>query len=217
MADTTHSETPQSGRDARGAERAQLRPLTAKIVCQSGEYVCQLRDLSTLGVGLSFLHQVPPEARIILQLSNETTYPIERVWIGKRQAGYRFGCEVELADFTAVERDIRHRPIRLKFTAPARIATGSHRRDVQLVDLSCEGARIECADSIARTGLVGFELAGLAPQLATVRWQDGRQFGLAFQHKLALAELAACGLHLQPFNTSLPWGFAGLLAAARAA
>lgn len=217
MADPTDTHNDSTGSDARTAARAPLRPLTAKVVCQSGEYVCQLRDVSTLGVGLTFLHPVPPEPRIILQLTNDTTFPVERVWIGKRQAGYRFGCEVRLEDFTAVERDIRHRPLRLKLKAPVRIAAGSHASTAQLVDLSCEGARIETADPIARSGLIGCEIAGLPPQLATLGWQDGRQFGLAFQHKLTLPELAQCALHLQPFDTSLPWGFAGMLAAARAA
>ena len=89
----------RTGVDARLAKRASLLLRRAKLVCQTGEYLCLIRDVSELGVGLGFLHDVPPEPRTLLQLANDRTYPIERVWTGQRQAGYRFGGSVTLEEF----------------------------------------------------------------------------------------------------------------------
>ena len=86
--------------EQRAEPRMELAPKPAKVICQTGEYLCVVRDVSVLGAGLVFMHAVPPEPRILLQMANGLTYPIERVWIGKRQAGYRFGCEVTLDEFT---------------------------------------------------------------------------------------------------------------------
>jgi hypothetical protein len=217
MADPRQIEVIEPGSEQRLAERATLALPAAKLVCQSGEYVCRLRDVSTLGVGLTFLHAVPPEPRIILQLAGGATYPIERVWIGKRQAGYRFGCEVALADFTARNSDVTRRALALKVSAPAQIKNAQREIAAQLIELACDGARVTCETTPPKGRLLGFELGGLAPQLGEVRWQDGKQFHLHFQHRLTVEELAQCALHLQPFATSLPSGFANLLSAARAA
>lgn len=217
MADPTHPQTQDGGIEEREAERASLSLRPAKMVCQSGEYICQVRDVSTLGVGLAFLHPIPPEARIILQLANDATYPIERVWIGKRQAGYRFGCDVTLEEFVGEKSAYEARALRLKVSAPARLKDGREEITARLVDLACEGARIECDGDLALGRLFGFEVEGMSAQLCEIRWRDGKQFGVSFQHALTLKELAHCALQLQPFGSSLPSGFTGLLSGARAA
>lgn len=217
MAYPKRIEAYEQDSDQRLAQRASLALPAAKLVCQSGEYVCRLRDFSTLGIGLTFLHAIPPEARIILQLAGGATFPIERVWIGKRQAGYRFGCEVTLDDFTAKGGDIDRRPLSLNIRAPARIRQGQTEIAAELTELACDGARFRCDTALPGDCLLGFELDGLAPQLGEIRWRDGKQFHLHFRHRLTLDELAQCAVHLQPFGSSLPTGFAGLLSAARAA
>ena len=72
---------------------------SAKVVCQLGEYICLVRDVSQDGVLLSFLHDVPCEPRIILALGNGQTYPIQRIWSGQEQAGYRFAGSVTVEEF----------------------------------------------------------------------------------------------------------------------
>lgn len=217
MAEPRQIETFETGSDLRQADRAVMALPAAKLVCQSGEYVCHLRDVSVLGVGLAFRHAVPPEPRIILQLPSGATFPIERVWLGKRQAGYRFGCEVSLDDFAITPDNNAPHPLALKVNAPARIRNGQKELCVRIAELACDGARIVCDSPPPQGRLVGFDVAGLAPQLGEIRWKDGNEYGLHFQHRLTIEELAQCALRLQPFGSSLPAGFAGLLSAARAA
>ncbi len=207
----------EAGTEHRTATRKSAMLRTAKIVCQTGEYVCLIRDLSELGVGLSFLHEAPSEPRIILQLTNGLTYPLERVWAGKRQAGYRFGSEISLDEFLHEESPFEDRPIRLEISAEARITDGRAITRVRLVDISREGAKFESDGSHPEQRLVSFEALGLPQRLGQIRWHNGKQFGMQFQHPLRIQELAAMAIRSQPLDAPVADRLDGALAKARAA
>lgn len=215
--DNSSASEPQKVEDQRQSHRASLMLRRAKLVCQSGEYLTLIRDVSEKGIGLGFLHEVPPEPRTLLQLANGMTYPVERVWAQSRQAGYRFGCTITLDEFLREDSPHPVRPLRLNMEGQACVQDGRAAMEASLVDLSCEGAKIICEDDLRSQGLISFELPGMAPQLASVRWNDGDHFGLQFQHPLSTEELAACALTLQPFGDAKKSRFAKLLAKARAA
>ena len=211
------SRDTQSVEDKRQSHRASLMLRRAKLVCQSGEYLCLIRDVSEKGIGLGFVHDVPPEPRTILQLANGVTYPVERVWAQSRQAGYRFGCTITLGEFLNENTNQPMRPLRLNVEGPVRIQDGRKAMDAILLDLSCEGAKVVSNNAIRTRGLVSFELPSLAPQLAQVRWSEEKRYGLQFQHPLSTEELAHCAFALQPFGDAKKSRFAKLLAKARAA
>ena len=208
---------PHDGSETHFAHAAALKLRRAKLVCQSGEYLCLIRDVSEIGVGLGFLHEVPPEPRILLQLSNDLTYPIERVWTGQRQAGYRFANGISLNEFIREQSPFPNRPVRLHFSGPVRIQDRSRVQDARLLDLSCEGAKLAAPVQPEVGRLITFELSGMEPQLAQVRWVEEGKFGVRFHHPLETEELARAALHHQPFDERRPSGFTRLLAKARAA
>ncbi|EAQ28689.1 hypothetical protein NAP1_13858 [Erythrobacter sp. NAP1] len=212
-----HGKQAWSGEEARAAKRASLLLRRAKLVCQSGEYLCLIRDVSSLGVGLGFAHPVPPEKRTLLQLSNDLTYPVERVWTGQRQAGYQFGGEITVEEFLREQSPHPSRPLRLNMTGNVRIQDARQRIDARLVDLSCEGAKVASQAELKLGRLITFELDGLPAQLAQVRWNENGRYGIQFQHAIDTEELARCALHLQPFDKTRSSGFSKLLRKARAA
>ena len=196
----TVNHSREAREERRGAVRGTLVLRIAKLVCESGEYPCMLRDVSPTGAGLSFFHDAPPDLRAILQLSNGHTVPLERVWSGAGRAGYRFAVPVAEEDFIAGAAEFGHRPLRLSIRAAAKIVDGSRTEKVRLLDLSAEGARVEVARAYDSGRVVSLALAGWGPRLAEVRWQDGETLGLRFFEPLAGAELAALALALQPFD-----------------
>ena len=208
---------PGQSDDRRCAHRASMVLRRAKLVCQSGEYLTLIRDVSELGVGLGFLHDVPPEPRTLLKLANDLTYPVERVWTGKRQAGYRFASQVLLDEFVREHSNFPSRPIRMEFSAPVRVIEGRDRFDARLLDLSCEGAKITCSGEFADGRMVSLDIEGLPQQLAQVRWSEGKRIGLKFHAPIETEELANCALFHQPFDKTRSSGFTKLLAKARAA
>ena len=181
------------------AKRTSLVLRTAKVVCQTGEYVCLIRDVSETAISLHFWHKAPPEGRIILQLTNGETHPIERVWSGKSQAGYRFTQTISPEQFLHSETPYHHRPIRLEIAAQARLTDGQIISHVHLMDISCGGAKFESENPHLRDRIISFDALGLPQRLAQVRWQEDRQFGLQFQHPLTIRELANIAMRAQPF------------------
>lgn len=188
----------------RAATRRTLMLRSAKVVCASGEYVCLVRDVSEIGTSLSFLHDVPPEERMILALANGLTYPIERVWSGKRQAGFRFGAQVMMEEFMHERAPFELRPIRLEIAAPACLIDGRERHAAQMLNISTHGALFESAGEHPMARLFGFQISGMPQYLGQVCWREGSQHGLRFQHPLGLQELAQLALALQPFGAPRP-------------
>ncbi len=184
---------------------------SAKVVCQAGEYVCLVRDVSEDGVLLRYLHAVPPEARIILVLANGQTYPIERIWSAEEEAGYRFAGAMAVEEFLHESAPFGLRPVRLAIPASARILDGSATHTAHLRDLSTHGASFACDAGIGAGRLISFQISGLLQQLGQVVWSDdgvgengARNDGLAhigvqFQQPLTLRELAASSFRLQLF------------------
>lgn len=190
--------------EQRGAlKRASAMLRSAKVVCQAGEYVCLVRDVSDEGVLLSYLHEAPPEPRIILVLGNGQTHPIQRIWAAEGQASYRFASSVSVAEFLHENAPFQVRPVRLTIAASARLIDGSESHSAQLRDLSTHGACFECAAIIKPQRLVSFQIEGLRPQSGQIVWRDedaeGARYGLQFQLPLTLRDLAQTSLKLQPF------------------
>ena len=201
----THQDTlALDAAERRQIDRKSLMLRSAKVVCHSGEYICLIRDVSELGTSLSFLHDAPPEPRIILALTNGLTFPIERIWAGKRQAGYRFASPVSLDEFLHENTPFALRPIRLNLEASARIIDGRFSHTARLLDLSCHGAKIECDGVIQKSRLIGFQAEGMTQQLGEIVWCDEAsvpfRYGLQFQHPIELKSLAETALRLQPFG-----------------
>jgi len=196
----------QAVRADSGSTAASAMLRSAKVVCQSGEYICLIRDLSLKGVSLSFLHAAPGESRIILALANGQTYPIQRVWEGKTRAGYSFATPVSLDEFRHEDQPFNVRPIRLAIEASARLIDGRRSHSAHLLDISVHGARIACDADMDPGRLVSLQVSGMAQQLCTIVWSDAAQepahFGLRFQHPLRLKELAHSALKLQPLDHS---------------
>lgn len=197
----------QPSQTGHATERKSLLLRSAKVVCLSGEYVCLVRDVSETGTTLKFLHAIPPEPRIILMLANGLTYPIERVREEGEEAAYRFAAPIAPDEFIHEDTPFALRPIRLAIRASARVIDGRHSHAAQLLDLSSEGAKIECTGMLKPQRIISIQLSGAAQQLAQVAWCDEAaepaRYGLHWRQPLGLAGLAAAALRMQPFGAAM--------------
>lgn len=208
----------QQSAQTNAVKRAAPMLRSAKVVCLAGEYVCLVRDVSEDGLLLSFLHDVPPEPRIILVLANGQTYPIQRIWAGEGQAGYRFAGSMVMDEFLHESAPFQLRPVRLTINASARLIDGVASHVAELRDLSTHGASFECGARFSPGRLISVQVNGLAPSLAQVVWSKEldeasessdasdanaanapARLGVQFQLPLTLRDLAAASIKLQPF------------------
>lgn len=178
--------------------RHKLLLRTAKVVCQSGEYVCLVRDVSDGGVGLSFLHAVPDEPRIFLELANGALYPIERCWADNGLAGYRFAAPVSLDHFLSEASQYAHRPVRLRLKVPVLLTVDGHDFHAMLADISRCGAKLNVDRRLPQGAFVRWDAVGLPLRFGHVRWRKDHDHGVVFQEAIPLAELAQCLFALQP-------------------
>ena len=188
--------------DPRRDQRHTLMLRTAKVVCQSGEYVCLVRDVSLSGVGLRFFHDVPEERRIFLELANGALYPIERarthLGAGYTEAGYRFAAPVVLEQFLSEASQFAHRPIRLRLQVPVLLTVDGHDFHAMLADVSRCGAKLIIDRRLPQGAFARFDAVGLPLRFGHVRWRKENDHGIVFQEAIPLEELARCLHLLQP-------------------
>lgn len=182
--------------------RQTLMLRTAKVICQSGEYVCLVRDVSRGGVGLRFFHAVPEEPRIFLELANGALYPIERTWQRSEtetgEAGYRFAAPVALGAFLDETSQHPHRPVRLRLKLPVLLTVNGVDCRAMLADISRCGARLVADRRLPEGAFVRCDADGLPLRFGHVAWRKQLEHGITFQQAFGLEELARCLFALQP-------------------
>jgi hypothetical protein len=192
--DSKSNGMPPESDGQRGAQRFSLLIRTAKLVYPFGEFLCIVRDVSASGVRLRIFHPLPEHKHAEIELANGDRHSLEWVWEDEGHAGFRFPTEIDVHSFINEESNWSRRPIRLKLTLPAVLTADAGTRVAWVLDLSQQGARIECSQHLAVKQKVKLEAEGLPPLIANVAWRSNPHYGLVFQQTFtfeALAKLVA--------------------------
>ena len=190
--------------DQRAAPRSSLMFRAAKILSESGEYVCVVRDVSTTGCRIRLFHAAPSDTHLFLELANGDRYAMERVWLRDDQLGFRFSCAIDIDRFIAEPSIYPRRPIRLNLKRPADVIVDGVASPAMLLDLSQQGARVETGRRFALEQKLWLAVEGQPQRIGCVRWRKGYTHGLVMQQSLRLDELAQYALDLQPYDTTDP-------------
>lgn len=181
----------------RRAQRFSLLIRTAKLVCESGEFLSVIRDVSVTGVRLKLFHRLPADRHLALELANGEVYFVEKVWERDGHAGFRFAAPIDVHAFIAEVSPFPRRQVRLRMRIDAAIAAQGLSADALLRDLSQRGAGIETGRQLAIGQPVKLEVEGLPKIMAKVAWRTGKLCGLAFEQVFTLDELARLAAALQ--------------------
>ena len=181
----------------RGAQRFNLLIRTAKLACETGEFLCVIRDVSATGVRLKLFHQLPADRHLALELGNGEVYFIERVWERDGHAGFRFSAPIDVEAFIAEVSPFRRRPVRLRLQIPATVTALGVQADAVIRDLSQRGAGIETGRLLAKGQPLTLDALGMPQITARVAWRNGRFYGLAFERVFTLEELAGLSVTMQ--------------------
>jgi hypothetical protein len=184
--------------ELRDAPRFSLIIRSAKLVCESGEYLCVVRDISATGCRLRLFHEPPPYNHLFLELANGERYAIERIWARDGHAGFRIAQPIDVNEFVVEPSPFPKRPLRLRLELPARVVAGAMISPATLRDLSQKGGRIETICHLAMDQQVRLEVDGLRAVYAKVRWRRKNAYGLVFDNTFRLDELAQLAFRLQP-------------------
>ena len=193
---------PVSVEDLRSAPRFTLLIRSAKLICEYGEFLCIIRDVSASGVRLRVFHALPPVERFELELSTGETYALDRVWEAADHAGFRFADLIDVTTFIAEASPYPKRGLRLRLEFPAKITADGASAEATIRDLSREGARIETTAPLAIRQKVHLAAKGLPTIVGSVCWRSSSAYGLVFQQVFSFEELAKLAAQLQPVGRS---------------
>lgn len=195
--DQASSQEPAGPADARAAPRFTLLLRAAKLIAPQGQFLCVIRDVSATGVSLRGFHRLPRGEGLLLELQSGERHAIEEVWNRGNEVGYRFARHVEVADLLAEPGDYPKRPLRLDVGLPLRIEATGQVLEGDLVNISQQGACIECATFLAIDQPLRLVSRRLPEIHARVRWRDRQHYGLSFDTTFNLRELAHTAARLQ--------------------
>lgn len=162
----------------------------AKIVADSGEFLCVVSDISTTGVSVRLFHPLPRDGALKLEMPNGDQLAIEPVWVQDGRAGFRFAVDVDLPHVLSGHGKWPKRPIRLNLAMPATLSGLTGRFEATIRNISLQGAQIECEGRLAIDQRLRLSSKVLPEIVTKVRWRKGNLYGLVFDTTFQFADLA---------------------------
>jgi hypothetical protein len=187
--------------DRREAPRAALLLRAAKLVSETAEYLCILKDVSSGGAQIRLFHPLAPASQLRLELANGASFPVVLAWQREDTAGLAFDSPVDVMELIREAELHRKRPLRLRMHLPASVVVGEETIPAVVRDLSQQGAQIDCDKHLAIDQQVSLEIRGTAAVPAKVRWRRSPSIGLVFEEVFRLDEFARLTAKLQQRST----------------
>lgn len=189
------------GSEQRAAPRFTLLIRAAKLVCEAGEFVCVLRDVSETGLSVRLFHPLPAVEHFELHMPAGAVYPITSVWQRGHEAGFRFDEAVMVENLINEASFYPKRGLRLALEFPVTLTTLTQRCPATVVNLSQQGALLACDGLFAIDQNLRIEGGEVAPELreirAKVRWRRGAHYGVVFDDTFTLGDFAKLAARLQ--------------------
>lgn len=186
-----------TGPEQRAAPRFISLIRAAKLVCGQGEFVCVIRDVSATGVSVRTFHRLPTDAAIALELQNGETYELELVRSEGFEASYRFVTPIAVEQLIQEDWGYPKRQLRLNIMLPLVVSALTGRGMAVTLNVSQQGARIECDHVFSIDQRVTISCDQLPDIRCTVRWRKDANYGLVFEDTFTLADFAKLAAKVQ--------------------
>lgn len=193
----TPDSEPETSADQREAPRYTSLIRAAKLVSSQGEFVCVIRDVSSLGIGLRMFHEIPVGDEAALELGNGKVFELRRVRAKGREASFTFANPVPVDLLIREQWEYPRRQLRLNIAMPLTVTSISGRVDAITENLSQQGCRLECDAAFAIDQNLRIASAYFPEIRAKVRWRKDASYGLVFENTFGLQEFAQLVAALQ--------------------
>lgn len=197
MTAETAADSASAEGDFRAAPRVAVLIRAAKLISDQGEFLCVIRDASGTGISVRLFHPLPQMDGVTLEIPNGDKHRLETVWCDDDKAGFRFVDEVDFERLIANKGEFSKRAMRVNVHMDARIKHLGGKIDVEILNISQQGAQIATPERLALDQRVRLEGPGLPEIVAKVRWRRAGSYGLAFENIFQLAEMACIVANVQ--------------------
>ena len=191
---TTFSLTTDVPRPVERRADERVVPLlrVAKLICDSGERLARVRNVSAGGI-LAEIADCPAVGTAVhVELSSQKI-PSTVIWIREGLVGLKFDHAVDLGELLAGRKPrhgFRPRPPRLEVNCKASVRVGKFYYTVDVHDISLGGMKVEPIEEYCVGKDVTVVVESLRPIKGEVRWYRDRRAGIVFKKPLDFEELA---------------------------
>lgn len=187
----------EGGAELRGAPRYTLLIRAAKLVCDQGEFLGVIRDVSSTGVAMRLFHPIPERGRFALELQSGEQFSVQCVRRSAHEAAFTFADNVVVDRFVSEVSEYPKRGLRLAICFPVTLRARGEVHDALVINISQQGARIECNAMLAIDQNITIDGEGLKGVRAKIRWRANGDYGLVFDDTFSLSEFAKLAAQLQ--------------------
>lgn len=181
--------------ERRRAER-HLTILRVGILIADGQReLCLIRNISAGGLMVHVYSPVEEGKRVTVELKSNQAIDGRIVWVEEANAGIAFDEPVDVAALLAnppvLDNGWRPRLPRVEVDRPATLRAGARTLWVRTRDISQGGVKIDLDRPIEAGTAVVVTPEHFRPLAGTVRWQQERACGIAFNELIPFDELIA--------------------------
>jgi hypothetical protein len=189
---TLSTEVPRPA-ERRTEERVQTILPVAKLVTESSNHFCRIKNISAGGLMAETQAPLPVDTRVSVELNSAQSLPGIVVWTRAGAVGVKFDQNIDLRELLAnrqPRRGFRPRPPRLEVTCGATVQIGKKYHRVEVRDISLGGMKVALTDwnCAGKNAIVTIE--SLRPVKGRIRWYRGGLAGIVFDKPLSFEELA---------------------------
>jgi hypothetical protein len=152
--------------------------------------LCLIKNISAGGMMVRPYCPLDVGTRMSIELKRGEQIHGRISWVRRDSAGIEFDERVDVVELLATSMEgPRPRMPRVEVRCIASVRQGSHIYGMRAHDVSQGGLKVESDGDLQIGSDVMVTLPGLASQQGTVRWKDGRCYGITFRRLIALADL----------------------------
>lgn len=152
--------------------------------------LCLIKNISSGGMMIRAYCPLEAGKKISFELKRGEQIDGTVSWTRGDSAGIEFEKRVDIVELLATSMDgPRPRMPRVEVRCIASVRQGSNVYGMRAHDISQGGLKVESNRELAIGSEVMVTLPGMQSKLGTVRWKDGKFYGITFNRLLALTEL----------------------------
>ncbi|MBJ7499258.1 MAG: PilZ domain-containing protein [Sphingopyxis sp.] len=193
FSDPVEEQDPSAGGDRREGDRYRTVWRIAKVVRNGDAGLWRVRNMSDRGMMLAADVPIAVDEKLEIALSDTVVIRGTVVWSDAGRCGVSFDEEVDVADvlkqLAAEQRATGYRQPRLPVSTRAQAVTDESTTDIELVDLSQNGAGFVHDGHLEVGKEFDLVLAGGVKRRAIVRWSRAGRGGLWLTQPLDRADL----------------------------
>ena len=152
--------------------------------------LCLIKNISAGGMMIRAYCALESGAPISIELKRGEQIHGSISWIRGDSAGIAFDEQVDVVELLATSMDgPRPRMPRIEVRCIASVRQGSNVYGMRAHDISQGGLKVESNRDLEIGSEVMVTLPGMPSKIGTVRWKDGRFYGITFNRLVALTDL----------------------------